>query len=167
MTKERYVRMTGAVRRAVSRLPGKERFLLLPTAVCAAAYVCALLSLLLARDARFLRASAVPAACFLAATVLRDAIGKERPYDRYGVPPVGRYRPGKRRSLPSRHAASAAAIAFAFAYVFPGPAAFVFSCALLAAIGALRVLTGHHDAVDVAAGIALSAVISAAGYLLL
>ena len=81
-------------------------------------------------DRRIIRAVIVPAVCFAVVTVLRPLIGKQRPYDRYGVPPVSAYKPGKgKRRTPSRHTASAAAIACAIAYVFPHPA--VIACMAL------------------------------------
>ena len=164
MTRERYARMTNALREKLARLPLGEGLLFVPTFVCALCYAFCLLRLLIGRDQRLLRAVLVPACCFFAATFLRKIIGKERPYDRFGLPPVGRYTPGKRRSLPSRHAASAAAIAFAVIYAYPRPAVAAAMIALCLLISALRVLSGHHDAADVTAALLLSAAVSLAGY---
>ena len=150
MTRERYIRMTETTRRAVSRLPGGTKALRAPT--------------LLTGDRRIIRAVIVPAVCFAVVTVLRPLIGKQRPYDRYGVPPVGAYKPGKGKSMPSRHTASAAAIACAIAYVFPHPAVIACMALLSAVIGSLRVLSGQHDISDVLAALALSLVISLVGY---
>ena len=108
----------------------------------------------------------VPAACFLAATALRPAIGKQRPYDRFDTPPVGAYRPGKGKSMPSRHTASAAAIACAVIYVFPTVPVILAMVLLCLIIAALRVLAGQHDVSDVLAALALSMVLSLIGYLL-
>ena len=118
------------------------------------------------RDMRIIRAVLVPAACFLIATVLRPLIDKQRPYDRFDTPPVGSYRPGKGKSMPSRHTASAAAIACAVVYVFPRPAVVVCMALLCALIGGLRVLSGQHDLSDVLAALTLSLALSLAGYLL-
>ena len=167
MTRERYARMTGDTRRVVSWLPGGERTLLLPTLGCALIYAALLLWLFLAGDARLPRAILVPAACFLAATALRRLIGKQRPYDRYGLPPVGKHVPGKGRSLPSRHAASAAAIALAVLYASGSLAAKIIALVLALVVGALRVLCGQHDTVDVACAFLLSGGLSALGYLVL
>ena len=71
----------------------------------------------------------------------------------------------KPRRTPS-HTASAAAIACAIAYVFPRPAVVVCMALLCALIGGLRVLSGQHDLSDVLAALALSLVLSLAGYLL-
>ena len=166
MTQESYIRMTNATRSAVSRLPGGERLLRLPTLVCAGAYMLALLHLMLARDLRLVRALLVPAACFILCTIMRPLIGRQRPYDRFGAEPVGRYVRGKGKSMPSRHTASAAAIAFAVIYIFPTAPVAAGMLALCAVIAALRVLSGQHFATDVLAALLLSGVMSAVGYLL-
>ena len=153
MTRERYIRMTETTRRAVSRLPGGTKALRAPTLLCAAIYCASLLYLMFTGDRRIIRAVIVPAVCFAVVTVLRPLIGKQRPYDRYGVPPVGAYKP-----------ASAAAIACAIAYVFPHPAVIACMALLSAVIGSLRVLSGQHDISDVLAALALSLVISLVGY---
>ena len=166
MTKDQYTRMTQTVRRVCDRLPGGAAWLRVPTYCCAAAYLLSLLTLMLQRDARLLRLLLVPAVCFLTVTVLRPLIGRQRPYDRYGVPPVGRYRPGKGKSMPSRHPASAAAIACAVSAACPSvpcAAAMLLLCAMIAA---LRVLSGQHYISDVLAALALSFVLSAIGYLI-
>jgi len=167
MTKAAYIRMTDAMRRVLSRLPGGDRLLRLPTLVCAAAYLLTLLSLMLTRDIRLVRVLLVPAACFIVCTVLRPLIGRQRPYDRFEVRPVGSYKPGKGKSMPSRHTASAAAIAIAVAYAFPVPAIIAAMGALCVLIASLRVLCGQHYPSDVAAALALSLAISLIGYVLI
>jgi len=166
MTRETYVRITSATRGVLARLPGGERLLRLPTVLCAALYMAALLWLMLTRDVRLFRALIVPAVCFIVCTVLRPLIGRQRPYDRFDAPPVGDYLPGKGKSMPSRHTASAAAIAFAIVYAFPGALSAVGMTLLAALIAALRVLSGQHYPSDVAAALLLSGGISLAGYLL-
>jgi len=164
MTRDTYIRMTGAVRRAVSRLPGGMLWLRLPTYLCAGAYVAVLFYLMLLRDIRLIRAVFVPAACFTVCTILRPLIGRQRPYDRFDAPPVGSYRPGKGKSMPSRHTASAAAIAMAVAYVTPSVPLRAAMLLLSAVIAAIRVLSGQHYASDVAAALLLSGVLSLIGY---
>lgn len=166
MTRETYIRMTEKTRAALARLPLGHRITRLPTLLCAAAYLCALLYLMLSRDIRLLRALLVPAACFAACTALRPAIGRQRPYDRFDAVPVGPFVRGKGKSMPSRHAASAAAIAIAVCHLFPSPAIVIGMAALMLLIASLRVLLGQHYPSDVLAAIALSAVISAIGYAL-
>ena len=166
MTRETYIRMTDATRKGLSRLPGGEMLLRLPTYLCAAVSMVALLHLMLTRDIRLFRALIVPAVCFLVCTALRPVIGRERPYDRFGAAPVGEYKPGKGKSMPSRHTASAAAIAFAIIYVYPGIPAAAAMLLLAALIALLRVISGQHYPSDVAAALMLSGAISLAGYLM-
>lgn len=166
MTKERYALMTNALRNKLAHMPFGERLLLVPTLLCALFYGFSLLHLYFVNDPRLLRVVLVPACCFIAATVLRWIIGKERPYDRYGLPPVGKYTPGKCRSLPSRHAASATAIAIAIVYVNPHPISVMVMVVLCLLISALRVISGHHDVSDVIAALSLSGAISVLGYLM-
>ena len=82
------------------------------------------------------------------------------------VHPVGEYHPGKGKSMPSRHTASAAAIAFAIIYVLPGIHSACAMIVLAALIAGLRVLSGQHYPSDVLAALLLSGVISAVGYLI-
>ena len=166
MTREGYIRMTEATRRVCAHLPGGAAFLRAPTYLCALVYLLGLGHLALAGDARLLRVLLVPAVCFGTVTLLRPLIGKQRPYDRYGAPPVGSYRPGKGKSMPSRHTASAAAIAFAAMYAFPCWPVAAAMLTLSALIASLRVLSGQHDVSDVLVALALSGAISAVGYLL-
>lgn len=166
MTRETYIRMTALTRRYLSRMPGGARLLRIPTLMCAAVYLLSLLWLMLMRDIRLIRAIAVPAACFLLVTLLRPVINRTRPYDFFQAEPVGPYRSGKGKSMPSRHAASAAAIAFAVIYVFPYPAAAMIMTVLGLLIAALRVLSGQHYVSDVLVAVLLSTLISLAGYAL-
>lgn len=165
-TRGAYVRMTCATRDFLDRLPLGVAALRVPTLLCAGAYLLSLLLLALRGDARIVRALLVPAACFLVATALRPAIDRPRPYDRFDAPPVGRYRRGKGKSMPSRHTASAAAIACAVVYAFPGWPLGVCMAILSLLIAALRVLAGQHYLSDVLAALALSLALSLIGYAL-
>lgn len=166
MTRDQYIRMTGAVRRALVHLPGGAAALRLPTLVCACAYITTLFMLLIRRNPALIRVLIVPAVCFLSVTALRAVINRQRPYDAFDAGPVGRYRPGKGRSMPSRHAASAAAIAFAVIHAYPYPVIIAFMLLLAALIAALRVLSGQHYPTDVLAALLLSGVFSLIGYCL-
>lgn len=164
MTKEQYSSITQRTRGTVSRLPLGTKALSIPTYLCAAIYIGMLGWLALHRDGRFVRAALVPAAVFLLVTLLRPLINRPRPYDAFGVPPVGDWEPGKEKSMPSRHAASAAAIAFAVMWVHPSVAVIAGMGALCLLISALRVLSGKHYPSDVAAALLLAGVISYIGY---
>ena len=164
VTRGQYIRMTENLRGITYRLPGGARALHMPTYLCAALYIVGLAWLLIRRDARAVRAILIPAACFLLVTVLRPIIGRTRPYDRFDAPPVGRYTRGKGRSMPSRHAASAAAIACAVYYAMPSAPMGLLMFAMTALIAALRVWSGQHYVSDVAVAVTLSALISLFGY---
>ena len=166
MTKEQYIAMTSATRRAVSRLPGGEKILHLPTILVAVAYIAGLVTLAMRRDANIIRAILVPALCFIAVTIMRPIIGRQRPYDRFGAPSVGSYHPGKGKSMPSRHTASAAAIACAAIYAFPSVPVAAVMLMLCAIVAALRVLAGQHYISDVLAALAVSFALSAIGYMI-
>lgn len=164
MTRNTYTRLTSLTRGVLARLPGDEQLLILPTVLCATSYLLLAAGLLLERDPRLLRVLLVPACCFVSATLLRRLINRARPYDRFSLPPVGRFTPGKGRSLPSRHAASAAAIALAFCYVYPHTALSAAMILLALLIAALRVCSGHHDEWDVLSALALAFALSFLGY---
>ena len=161
-----YSRMTNAMRELTYGLPGGAGFLRVPTYLCAALYILALLMMLIQRDARIVRALLVPAACFLVVTVLRPLIGRERPYDHFDSPPVGSYKRGKGRSMPSRHTASAAAVACAVIYAFPIWPVAVFMVILSLLIASLRVLAGPHYLSDVLVAVAISFILSLIGYVI-
>ena len=148
------------------KLPGGAKALRMPTYLCAALYIAALFHMMLLEDARLIRALVVPAICFLSVTALRPVIGKQRPYDRFGAPPVGEYKPGKGKSMPSRHTASAAAIAIAVAWLYPAWPVAISMALLCVLIAGLRVLCGQHDLSDVLAAVLLSIVISLIGYMI-
>ncbi|MBQ8618939.1 MAG: phosphatase PAP2 family protein [Clostridia bacterium] len=167
MTRETYIRMTTATRRTLDRLPGGAKLLRLPTLIYIGSYLLALFYLMLMRDIRLVRVLLVPAACFMACTALRPIIGRERPYDHFDAEPVGRYKRGKGKSMPSRHTACAAAIALAAAYAFPHPAIVVSMVLLCVLIASLRVLCGQHYISDVLAALLLSSALSLIGYVLI
>ena len=165
-TRSSYIRMTGAMRELTYGLPGGAGFLRVPTYLCAALYILSLLMMFVRGDARIVRALLVPAACFLVVTVLRPLIGRERPYDHFDSPPVGGYKRGKGRSMPSRHTASAAAVACAVIYAFPSWPVAVLMVALSLLIASLRLLAGQHYLSDVLAAVAISFILSLIGYVI-
>ena len=95
-----------------------------------------------------------PLLCFFTVTLLRYLLKFPRPYDVYDFVPLCGYHPGKGRSFPSRHTASAAIIAFEIFRIASG----VGSLALILAVmmGMLRVLCGNHFIKDVLAAFVLA-----------
>lgn len=164
MTKEQYRSITQHARRMAARLPFGAKAFSIPTYLCAAIYLGMLGLLILRRDSRFFRAALVPAGIFLLVTALRPMIHRQRPYDAFGVPPVGDFEPNKGKSMPSRHAASAAAISFAVMWVFPTLPVIILMSALCLLVSALRVFTGKHYPSDVIAALLLAGAISCLGY---
>ena len=166
MTREQYVRMTSRMRALSNRLPGGAKAFRLPTYLCAMAYIAALFHLMFLQDIRLVRALIVPAVCFGVVTLLRPIIGKQRPYDRLNAAPVGAYEPGKGKSMPSRHTASAAVIALTVAWLYPVWPVMLCMGALCVTVASLRVLCGQHDVSDVAAALLLSSAISFLGFVI-
>lgn len=164
MTKEIYIQMTGATNRFQKSLPNGMFLLKLPTYLCAVIYITTIVIGILHRDVRTIRAVLVPAACLSFVTVIRPLIHRPRPYDVFQVPPVGKWKKGKQRSMPSRHAASAVVIAIAVMYLYPQPAVIVMLSILATVICILRVLTGMHYPSDVLVAILIAVAFSVIGY---
>lgn len=114
-----------------------------------AAYPLLLLWLALHRNHRLLRTVLVPAAVFVAGTVLRAALNRPRPTVVLGLPSLLK-KEKQGESFPSRHVLSAAVITAVFFYAAPplGPVLAVIT--LLIAL--VRVIGGVHFVKDVTAG---------------
>lgn len=164
MKREQFIRVTDATRALAGRSKLFALLLELPTYLYMAAYAGVGLFLLLTRDMRLVRFVLVPACVFLAATLLRKAINRPRPYDALDFVPVGKYKKGKGQSMPSRHTASAAAIALACVYVFPYPAVMGLAGGLCLLVAFGRVVKGMHYPSDVLCALLLAAIISLPGY---
>ena len=140
------------------------------------AYPALLAVLWQAKDARLLRVLLVPAAAFLACTLLRRWWNLPRPYDQPGFTPLVPKEPRRvlgqavesvgsspdGLSCPSRHATSAAVIALAAWYINPGLGGVLAVLAVL--ISLVRVLAGIHHLRDVVLGMLLSGLIGAVGF---
>lgn len=96
-----------------------------------------------------------PLLCFSTVTVLRNIVKAPRPYDVYGYIPLCGYRPGKNRSFPSRHTASAVILALEINIIFGGLLG-VFCIILSFVMATFRVLCGNHFIKDVVAGLVLA-----------
>lgn len=92
-----------------------------------------------------------PLLCFITVTIIRNQINAIRPYDLYDFIPLCGYHPGKNRSFPSRHTASAAILALEIHYLWGG--IFGVLCIILAVtMGIFRILCGNHFIKDVIFG---------------
>ncbi len=95
----------------------------------------------------------VPALTFLGVTLLRQWLNFPRPYDQLEYAPFLSAEPGKGKSFPSRHTASAAAIALAFCQLSPALGSGFWVLAVM--VAASRVVGGAHYIRDVLAGLFL------------
>ena len=92
-----------------------------------------------------------PLLCFMTVTIIRKQINAIRPYDLYDFVPLCGYHPGKNRSFPSRHTASAAILALEIHYLWGGILGGL--CVLLAiTMGIFRILCGNHFIKDAIIG---------------
>ena len=120
--------------------------------------------LLWQQDPRLPRAVLVPAAVFLAGTLLRASINRPRPYEAFGQPPLfPKNTHGK--SMPSRHSFSAAGIAVTAFYIWPPLG--IFAGILAVCIAGTRVVSGVHYPSDVLAGLAFGGLATFAGLYLI
>ncbi len=90
-----------------------------------------------------------PLLCFIAVSMLRGLINRPRPYDLYHFEAILDYKPGKGKSFPSRHTASAAVIALCIFQMQPVIGSVLISAAILLSI--LRIVCGTHFIKDVVA----------------
>jgi len=95
----------------------------------------------------------IPAATLLLITVIRKAVNRQRPYEKYATPSLFG-RDGKGQSFPSRHTASAYIIAMSGFLLSPILAAVLLIVATT--IGITRILAGVHFISDVVAGMLIS-----------
>ena len=102
------------------------------TAVTAAIYMAIALWLFAQRDERIFRFLLVPAAGFVAVTILRKLIAAKRPYEIYGFTPLLQ-KDTRANSFPSRHVFSNMIIAAAALYVNLPLGIFTAVCGLLLA----------------------------------
>lgn len=96
-----------------------------------------------------------PFICFTAVTMIRNYLKAPRPYDLLDFKPLCGYHPGKNKSFPSRHTASAAIIALELMRIWTG--GFGIFCLVLAFLmGICRILCGNHFIKDVIGALIIS-----------
>ena len=114
-------------------------------------YVCSIAFCFLFHPIGVFRLLVRPFTCFCFVTVLRNLIKAPRPYDVFDYVPLCGYHPGKNRSFPSRHTASAVILALEMHLLWGG--AFGLFCIVLSIImGICRILCGNHFIKDVVVG---------------
>lgn len=91
-----------------------------------------------------------PLLCFIAVTIIRDLINRPRPYDVYHFESIVDYKPGKGKSFPSRHTASAAVITLCICQMQPVIGGILVAAAIVLSL--LRVVCGAHFIKDIVAG---------------
>ena len=111
-----------------------------------------------------LRVVLVPAVSFVAVSVVRSALNKPRPYEKYDITPLYNKKT-KGNSFPSRHTFSVIIIGFAALYVnmLLGIAVFVLGVVLAVS----RVLCGVHFIKDVVSGLISAATCGVVGFYLI
>ena len=127
-----------------------------------AAYGITLIVLLATWNLKWIFFLIVPAVAVVVVTLLRNALDKPRPFERFGFTPLVGHEKGK--SFPSRHTASAVVIGMACLYVNIGYG--VFMLLLAAGIGVTRVMAGVHHILDVVTGAAISVAMGLLGFCL-
>lgn len=114
-------------------------------------YFCSLVFCFFFYPVELFRLFVRPFACFSFVTVLRNLLKAPRPYDVFDYIPLCGYQPGKNRSFPSRHTASAVILALEMNEIFGG--AFGSFCIVLSIVmGICRILCGNHFIKDVIVG---------------
>lgn len=128
----------------------------------AAAYALFFLNLLIHRDVRIILYLLIPAFVFAEISIMRNKINRPRPYDTLGFTPLLPFKPGKGKSFPSRHTASAWIIALAVLSIDPIFGSVMIFGAILISLG--RIFTGMHYPSDVAAAILNALIIGILGF---
>ncbi len=106
----------------------------------------------------------VPAFTLGLITAMRKIIKRERPYEKFGTPPLFE-RDGEGDSFPSRHTSSAFIIAMSGFVLSPYLGFALLTVAVL--IGLSRVLSGVHFISDVISGMLISAVFGTIAFIII
>lgn len=161
MYAEQYRRMSEPLRRD----PRAKSLVLhansLLTAVGYIAYPLLVILLAATGSPLLVRAVAIPAAAFVAVSLLRRVLDAPRPYEKDGIDAII-YKDTKGRSFPSRHAFSMAMIAMTWMAWMPAVGSALLAASIFMA--AVRVVGGVHYPKDVIAGIAVAVICGIAGF---
>lgn len=149
MTKETYIKLTGAIRSNPKKIGLVQKINRILTGIVFLGYPLYLLILVIKGQTFVLRAVLVPFLSFLAVTIFRKCFNAPRPYEKYGVPPVLK-KDTRGKSFPSRHVFSVYIIAVTVFYCCP--AAGILLGILGIGLAVIRVIGGVHEPKDVIAG---------------
>lgn len=169
MTKEDYIKMTQPFRDNPGLAKGIHIANKLCTGIMYLAYPLLLVYLFFQKESSyfsFWRGLFVPAVSFVLLSFVRKWINRQRPYEKFEMPPVIK-KDTKGNSFPSRHVFSATMIAMTFLLMSPWSwlgGIFLFVAGVLAIV---RVISGVHFISDVLAGIVVAMVAAIVGYLII
>ena len=170
MTKENYIKMTQPFRDNAELAKGIHIANKLCTLTMYLAYPMLLVYLFFyakfSSYFSFEKALFVPGISFVLLSVVRKAINRPRPYEKFGVPPVIK-KDTKGQSFPSRHVFSATIIAMTFLLMSPWSWLGVMFLCVSFALAVVRVVSGVHFMSDVIAAIVVAVLSAVIGYLLL
>jgi phosphatidylglycerophosphatase B len=158
---EQYRRITDPLRSRPRLTKGIQTVNRVLTALGYVMYPLLLVVLAVSGSALLLREILVPGISFVAVSVFRAIYNEQRPYERFGIPPVIP-KDTKGKSFPSRHTFSLFMIAMCWlAYCVP------VGVVLLAAsvcLGTVRILSGVHYPHDVVAGALIAVACGIVGF---
>lgn len=156
MTKETYLKLTGYIRDNPRRIQVTDNANRILTGFVFLIYPLFLLLLFLQGNPFLLRAALVPSISFAAVSVFRNVFHAQRPYEKFGIPPVLQ-KDTRGKSFPSRHVFSAFVIAVTVYRLYPIAGAILAGIGVV--LGVIRVIGGVHEPKDVVAG-ALTGILS-------
>lgn len=160
MTKEKYEKITGALRRNERTSKALSFLNKLLTYIIFVAYPTMLIYLFIEKRELLLRAIIVPAAGFLLLSVFRRAVNFPRPYEVFDIPPVIPKKT-KGKSFPSRHVFCVALIGMTALYTFESCIFGIAIIIIALMMSFLRVFSGIHFPRDVIAGFLCGIIVGA------
>ncbi|HCW54399.1 MAG TPA: PAP2 family protein [Clostridium sp.] len=154
MKEKHFIYITDLIRQSKTRISLVQicsKFLPL---LVVAIYFLSFIYLAINKDSKIILFTLVPAIDFIFISLFRSYKNSTRPYDIYNFIPIVSFQPGKGKSFPSRHTASAFIIAMACLYINTYLGLFMFALAFI--IGISRVICGVHFPKDVISGMIIS-----------
>lgn len=165
MKKETYIKMTQPFRKHQGMARALHRINQCCTRMMYLAYPLLLVYLFFQKDEKFFQAFCVPAVSFVLLSLVRKKINRQRPYEKFNLPPVIK-KETKGNSFPSRHVFSATMIAMTFLLLSPWQLLGVVFLALSLLLAVVRVVSGVHFISDVIAGMLVAILIGVVGYVI-